>query len=559
MNDELNFEEVAPWLVLATTLLGGLLRLLFIGTDGLWLDETFSIWLASQDLPDMLHWIARLDGHPPLYYLLLHAWIAFQGDSAYYVRSLSALFGTAAIPVLYLTGKRISGVGMGLVAAVLLAFSPFNIYYAQEARMYTLLTFNAAVAIYALIWLLTDERAGQPIGSQFRAYVHAWRTAGPARPDSAAGFHYQVEPPRRGLRAWIYRHRWSPIHTIATDLAWVAFIVFSAATLLSHNTAIFFPIATNLVVFGLLLYRRIKGSAAQPALQPPGLANWVKANIAILILWGPWLVIFARQAGRIAQGFWIPSPTGETVTQALRALLYTSAPVKTGQALMMGLLGGLLGLGVVFFRKRLSIFFFLAALFAVPFLGELVVSLRWPIFLERTLIWLTIPLFLLLAAGIVQLRFRLLMIPVLGILATGYLFTTADYYRWYQKEDWRTAAGFLAYFAKNDDLVLFNSNFVVIPFDYYFRAWEEDYRLEVEKQGVPRDLFDSEVLEPRMTAADVPALLSLIRGHDRVWLVYSHNSYTDPLGLVPQTLAAHLRLSRERQFYGGQVQLYVSP
>ena len=559
MNEELNFDEVAPWLALLITLMGAILRIVFIGTKGMWLDETFSVWLASQDIPDMLGWIARIDGHPPLYYLLLHGWIASQGDTPYYVRLLSALFGIATIPVMYLTGKRISGVGMGLAAAALLAFSPFNIYYAQETRMYTLLAFNAAVAIYALVWLLTDPRAAQPIGSQVRAYLHAWRTAGPAAPDPAAGFHYQVEPPKRGLRAWVYRHRWSPIHTIATDLAWAAFIIFSAATLLSHNTAIFFPIATNLFVFGLLLYRRIKPSAAQPAFQAPSLANWVKAQIAILVLWSPWLVVFAMQAGRIAQEFWIPQPTGEIVFQALRSLMYTSAPAQANQAIMMWLLGALLCLGLVFFRKKLSIFFFLAALFAVPFLGELLVSLRRPVFLDRTLIWLTIPLILLLAAGIAQLRFRLLMIPVLGFLITGYLFTTADYFRWYQKEDWRTAAGFLAYFAQNDDLVLFNSNFVVIPFDYYFRTWEEDYRLEVEKQGVPLDLFESGVLEPRMTAADVPALISLVSGRDRVWLVYSHDSYTDPQGLVPQTLAAHMRLSREREFYGGRVQLYVSP
>ena len=80
------------------------------------------------------------------------------------------------------------------------------------------------------------------------------------------------------------------------------------------------------------------------------------------------------------------------------------------------ILCAVLCLGLVYYRKKLSIFLFLAALFAIPFLGELIVSIRRPIFLDRTLIWITIPLFLLLAAGIAQLRFRLLMILVLGIL-----------------------------------------------------------------------------------------------------------------------------------------------
>jgi hypothetical protein len=81
----------------------------------------------------------------------------------------------------------------------------------------------------------------------------------------------------------------------------------------------------------------------------------------------------------------------------------------------------------------------------------------------------------------------------------------------------------------------------------------------VEKQGVPEDLFDSGILEPKMTDNDVPELVSLLRGHERVWLVYSHDSYTDPLGLVPQTLASQMKLIQERDFHGGKVQLYGNP
>ena len=201
----------------------------------------------------------------------------------------------------------------------------------------------------------------------------------------------------------------------------------------------------------------------------------------------------------------------------------------------------------------------MAALFTIPILGELIVSLRRPIFFDRTLIWITIPLFLVLAAGIAQLKFHLLMILVLGSLGAINLFSAGDYYRFYQKEDWSTAAGYVANFAEKDDLVLFNSNFVEIPFNYYFKTYENLYSIQVEKQGVPLDLFDSGILEPEMTATDIPGLISLLRGHNRVWLVYSHESYTDPMGLVPQTLASNMKLIREREFYGGQVQLYESP
>lgn len=559
MNEEIDIEELAPWLVVFITLIGGGLRVFLLDNKGMWLDETFSVWLANQSVADMLQWIVKIDQHPPLYYLLLHYWMAHYGDTPYYVRLLSALFGAATIPIIYLIGKRLSGTVMGLAATVFLAFSPFHIYFAQETRMYTLLTFNAAVAIYALVKLLTDARSVNPMGGQFREYLHTWRTAGPVQPSDTEGdLSYMIEPPRTGWRAWIYRHRWSPIQTIETDLAWVVFIIFSAATLLTHNTAVLFPAAANLFVFGLMLFQRVNKSGLQAAFQAPSFGNWIKAQIVIFLLWSPWLLVFVKQAGRVYQEFWIPQPTWESIAWTLRALLNASAPGQYSQ-IMTWILCVVLCLGLVYFRKKLSVFLFLATLFATPVLGELIVSLRQPIFFDRTLIWITIPLFLMLAAGIAQLRFRSLVIVVLGVLTANYLFSASDYFRFWQKEDWNTAAGYVANFAEKDDLVLFNSNFVEIPFEYYFKEYEDLYSIQVVKQGVPLDLFDSGILEPKMTESDIPRLISLLRGHDRVWLVYSHDDYTDPNRLIQRTLASQMKLIRERDFYGGQVQLYGNP
>jgi len=560
MSEEIEIDELASWLaIIFITLFGGWLRVLLLADKGMWLDETFSVWIANHSVPDMLQWIIRIDQHPPLYYLLLHYWITLNGDTPYYARLLSALFGAGTIPIIYPIGKRISGAVVGLAAAVFLALSPYNIFFAQETRMYTLLTFNAAVTIYALVRLLTDSRSVRPIGSQFRRYLHTWRTARQVEPDPKREFSYRDETRNQtGWRAWILRHRWLHIQTIETDLAWVAFIVFSAATLLSHNTAVLFTLATNIFVLGLMLFQRLNKSGSQPAFQAPSFGNWVKAQIGIFFLWSPWIFVFIQQARRVYQEFWIPKPDWDTVTQTLRALLNASAPGQISQV-MTWILCAVLCFGLLYYRKKLSIFFFLAALFAIPVLGELIVSIWRPIFYARTLIWTTIPLFLVLAAGIVQFRFRILMIVMLGILGANYLFSSGDYYRFFQKEDWSTAAGYVANFVEKDDLILFNSNFVEIPFDYYFEPYEKQYSLQVVKRGVPLDLFDSVILEPKMTTGDIPGLISLLNGHDRVWLVYSHDSYTDPMGLIPQTLASQMKLIRTRDFYGGQVQLYGTP
>lgn len=559
MNEELDIEEWAPGVVILFTLIGGFLRVLLLAEKGMWLDETFSVWMASHTIAELLQWVVRIDQHPPLYYLLLHYWIALTEDTPYYVRLFSALFGAATIPIIYLIGKRMSGAVMGLAAALILALSPFHIYFGQETRMYTLLTFNAAMAIYALARLLTDTRTAKPIGSQLRDYLHTWRTAGAVPPETDNGFDYKVTPPT-GWRSWFSRHRWAPIQTIETDLAWIVFIVFSAATLFTHNTAVLFPIAVNVFVLGLMVFQSVNNSRALPAFQAPVLGNWVKAQISIFLLWSPWLFFFIKQAGAVDQRFWIPEPTWSAVLQVLRSFLNASAPLPAiPSALIWSFYGLILGLGMVHFRQKMSRSVFLIVLFTVPFLGELLVSIRRPIFYDRTLIWTTIPLFLLLAAGVTQFKSRFLVIGAVGILGTINLFAAGDYYRFYQKEDWSTPAGYVANFAKEGDLVLFNSNFVIVPFDYYFEPYAELYSIQVNKQGIPLDLFDSGALEPAMTEHDIPALLSLVREHDRVWLVYSHDSYTDPTGLIPQTLAAQMRLTRTRDFHGGQVQLYENP
>jgi hypothetical protein len=218
-----------------------------------------------------------------------------------------------------------------------------------------------------------------------------------------------------GWRAWIFRHRWLPIESIETDLAWVAFIVFSAATLLSHNTAVFLPLATNIFVLGLILFQRRKKSGAEPIFQAPSFGNWVKAQIGILLLWSPWLFTFVQQASRVYQEFWIPKPTWDIVTRAIITFLNGYTPAQPSRVTMIWIVFGIvLCLGLVHYRKKISQFLFLVTLFVIPFLGELIVSIWRPIFFDRTLIWTTIPLYLVLASGVAQLRLRFLVITHSG-------------------------------------------------------------------------------------------------------------------------------------------------
>ena len=64
-NEESELDEFAPWLVIIITFFGGFLRVLLLGTKGMWLDETFSVWLANQGAGDMLNVSSNHIPFPP--------------------------------------------------------------------------------------------------------------------------------------------------------------------------------------------------------------------------------------------------------------------------------------------------------------------------------------------------------------------------------------------------------------------------------------------------------------------------------------------------------------
>ena len=68
----------------------------------------------------------RRDGHPPLFYLLLHGWIAAVGDSDLAVRALSGLWAVALLPLVWIAGRRVGGRRTAACTVVILALSPFT-------------------------------------------------------------------------------------------------------------------------------------------------------------------------------------------------------------------------------------------------------------------------------------------------------------------------------------------------------------------------------------------------------------------------------------------------
>ena len=76
----------------------------------LWLDEALSVNIARLPVGDLLEAL-RHDGHPPLYYLLLHYWMEVVGEGDVAVRALSGIFAVASLPLAWVAGRRLAGAG----------------------------------------------------------------------------------------------------------------------------------------------------------------------------------------------------------------------------------------------------------------------------------------------------------------------------------------------------------------------------------------------------------------------------------------------------------------
>lgn len=122
-----------------------------LGKPSLWIDEVHSFEFAS--LPSV--WLVTLnaaarDAYPPLYFLLLHGWLQVGSDEIW-LRMFSVLAHVASIPLMYLVGARLVSKQAGVVAAALLAVSPFHLAFAREVRMYSLVGFWSLLSMWGLL------------------------------------------------------------------------------------------------------------------------------------------------------------------------------------------------------------------------------------------------------------------------------------------------------------------------------------------------------------------------------------------------------------------------
>jgi uncharacterized membrane protein len=241
-----------------------------LGDRSLWFDEAFGWRMLQFPAGEMLERLRR-DNSPPLYYALLRGWAGVFGDSALALRSLSVLCGVAAaVGAYFLTSEALGGWWSkrararesGLLAAALIAASPFQIRWSWEVRMYAM---GAALAMWSS-WALL-----------------------------------------RALRPGARRRTWALYGVLALLFAY------------THYYALF-SLAVQ-AVFGLaLLLIRAKGRVGA-LLHEPAFRRGLLTGAFVSAGWMPWLPIFLAQKAQVQAAFWTEPVTGRVLQDACYTML----------------------------------------------------------------------------------------------------------------------------------------------------------------------------------------------------------------------------------------------
>ena len=375
------------WVAVAT-LLGIAVRCVWLDHPRLWMDELTSVLYTRESWSSLLGPMGRVDVHPPLYYLLQKAWLIF-GDSPLAMRSLPALLGSACIPLLYLIGRRVIGVRVGIVAALLMTTAPLHVEQARQLRMYSLLTLAALIAIAGLVHAMSAWDRDQQLGSMRR----------------------------RGA-------------------AWIVYAAGSILAFYAHSTAVLLPLVVMLVVTGM----RLSGFAT-----PSDFRGCVWASAVIALGVAPWMFVLHGHVMDTLSEFWIPAPTLGYVLGRFSGLLPYPRPVKV--LFMLLCLSGVWAL-----RRRPSSLWTIGGISAGQPLAMWALSYVRPILLIRAMVWPTALLLLLPAAALARFQRGIWVAGAVGIFVLVQAMALQPHYpREIQKTEYADICGPLRDFNPSTD------------------------------------------------------------------------------------------------------------
>ena len=496
----------------ALLFLAFLIRLSSLNFQSLWRDEVDAICFAQAPLlsqwpqtalsftptcppniPDVLASFSQPGFNGPLYFLMLRGWITLAGYSEFALRYLSLICGVLSVALLITLGTRLFNRTIGLIAGTLLALSAYQVWYSQEAKMYTLITLLAIAAIYFLRRAVEDGRLRFWIG------VVACTTIAMAAHILAA-LLIPVEV--------ILYLLWWPLsrkHLWAGLIAVLCVTVPYAPLALNRLQWVFQPADTGFAryTFGEIL-STLGGAYTR----------------GVLSALDDYLVLIATAAAAIFALF------------GLLSINTPDRPVSRPDRI----------------RARLSLIVWAF----VPAIIIALISINRPLFTDRYLIWIQPAFYLAVALGVYALwrwwkPLGVIAVSVLVIVnATGiYTQATTPF-----KSDFRAAAQAIGHEIKPGDVIVFQIPYVQYDFDYYFRRpYQTISGPYTNFPGNNNGYLDSE-------ATVFDQIKSMFANHSAVWLVSSESAMWDARNLLQRWLDANGRVTFHQEYAQAQITRY---
>lgn len=157
------------------TILAAAVRFYRLGFQSFWLDEVTCTRDVSRSLAEIWNQVVS---SPPLYHYLVHFVYIIAGKDPFWLRVPSAVFGALLVPLFYWSLNRSFDRRTAFWGALVLAVSPFHLWYSQEMRMYSLLALEAFLSMHYWQKSLEEDRprdwAGYVLASLAGLYTHNW-------------------------------------------------------------------------------------------------------------------------------------------------------------------------------------------------------------------------------------------------------------------------------------------------------------------------------------------------------------------------------------------------
>ncbi len=528
------------WIMLVLMLVAFVWRLQGLGTKSLWRDEVDTLYFALGDFHLMLSAFVSPGQNGPLYFLSLRPWLQIAGSSEFALRFPSACFGVLAIPFLWLVARRLipghdpdpASVAAPtneraydtsipktskwnlilsnapLLAAIFFAVNPYQVWYGQEGRMYSLVCLLALLA--AWFWLKGIDSGG-----------------------------------------------WWP---------WVAYMVTVSIAIYSHLLMILL-IPLHLIWFIIAwpkskAHWRIYGLALAGLTVPYAPMLWWQWDLLMAaekrtgFPFTPLPMIVKTLLMEQSRGFWqvdnmpwlVPTTVLGLIGLAI-GFLWIGAPQSSSLNRLAA------------WRRHLLVVSWLL----LPVLMIYILSLRQPVFQARYVIWIAPAAMMLLALGVqwiccnMGLLARPLTIGLVAYVVVFWLYAGWQQKRLDNKYDLRGAVTYISERRKPDDLLILQIPHMAFAYRYYSSDQgrnpfaNSDARLGRWADGL---WTNHSLPDDRARIQADQQMLDMTAGTTGIWVMRSEVDMWDRRHLMDQWLDDNAVLVEEANFHGTQVRYY---